>query len=150
MRKLRTDGRPLCIEPRRAALETLARETEGLAAIYLFGSYGTADQTPLSDVDLGFVFRADAVPSSPEELDLLGNVLDALREEDVTIVVLNKADCLFQFEVLSTGRLLYCADEIALADFVEEVLRRHGDYVIDHERFLREYDEALVEQYGHG
>jgi hypothetical protein len=64
------------------------------------------------------------------------------------ITLLDRAPAPFQYEVLATGRLLLCTDPAALADFVETVLDRHADYVTD-ERFLREYDQALVERYAH-
>ena len=72
-----------------------------------------------------------------------GDILATLGEEDVSITLLERSDPIFQHEVLSTGRLLLCADETELADFVEQVLDRHADFVIDHQRFLAEYDDAL-------
>jgi len=52
--------------------------------------------------------------------------------------------------VLETGRLLTCGNPVALADFVEGVLSRHGDYSIDYHAFLDEYDETLVKEYSRG
>lgn len=150
MRKLRTDGRPLEVDARLPALRELLQASEGVVAAYLFGSYGTPHQTPLSDVDLALVFREEAVPSLDDELRLRGEILDALREEDVSIVILNRAPSPFQHRVLSEGRLLLCHDETALADFVEDVLRTYLDFSIDYRRFLQEYDEALRERYAHG
>ncbi len=148
MRKLSVDGRPIDIEPCMGALADCFRRAEGLAAVYLYGSYGTPYQTPLSDVDLALVYRSDAVPTFRAEIEMVGCILEAVREDDVSATVLNRAPAPFQFRVLSTGRLIYCSDRLALADFVERVLNAYGDYVTDYERFLREYDAALVERYG--
>ena len=150
MRKLHNDGRPIRIEDRLPALEEVLRATPGLVAAYLFGSYGTEDQTPLSDVDLALVFKQGASPGFDEELRLRGRILDALAEEDVSITLLDQAPPVFQLRVLETGRLLYCADPDALADFQARTFSRHADFIIDHERFCREYDEALVARYAHG
>ena len=114
---------------------------------YVFGSYGTPAQTPLSDVDLALVFRPHALPGFRGEIELIGRVTALLREEDVSITVLNRAPVLFQHRVLATGRLLVCTDPRALAEFLEEVLKRHGDYIVDHVRFTREFDRALRERY---
>ncbi len=149
MRKIRNDGRLIDIEPRMDALRACLGAVRGLAAAYLYGSYGTPYQTPLSDVDLALVYRMDALPSFGEELETIGRVIDATCRDDVSVTTLNRAPVIFQFRVLETGRLIHCADPVALADFVEQVLQRHGDYVIDYERFLREYDAALVERYRH-
>jgi predicted nucleotidyltransferase len=147
MRKIRSDGKPIRIDARLPALREVLRQVEGLAAVYLFGSYGTALQTPLSDVDLALVFRKDAVPEFEEELALRGRILDALKEEDVSITVLNRAPVRFQFRVLSTGRLLYRADARALADVIAPLLSRHSDFRIDYDRFAREYDQAFRRRY---
>ncbi|MGH7589731.1 MAG: nucleotidyltransferase domain-containing protein [Gemmatimonadota bacterium] len=45
-------------------LASLLENEDDLVAAYLYGSYGTNHQTPLSDVDLALVFRTHAVPTS--------------------------------------------------------------------------------------
>lgn len=132
------------------ALRECLQETNGLVASYLFGSYGTPDQTPLSDVDLAFVFRPDSVPSGSEESAFRSRVLHTVEQDDVSITILNRAPSPFQFEVLTTERLIYQDDSVALADFVEGVLNRYCDFAVDYEAFLREYDEALRDQYSDG
>lgn len=150
MRKLRTNGEPLRIDHRLDALREVLARAPGLVAAFLFGSYGTPRQTPLSDVDLALVFRLGEEPGFDAEMELRGEIHAALAEDDVGIVFLNRAPSPFQHEVLSTGRRLYCSDETALADFVERVLRVHADFVFDHRRFLAEYDQALRERYASG
>ena len=149
MRKLRNDRKPIRIDARLGALPDVLRHVEGLVAVYLFGSYGTAYQTPLSDVDLALVFREGAAPGFHEEIMLRGSILDALGEEDVSITILNRAPVPFQFRVRSTGRLLYGADTRALADFTARLLTRHADFRIDYDHFVREYDRALRGRYAH-
>lgn len=148
MRKLSVDGKPINIEPYMEDLTSCFRVTRGLIAVYLYGSYGTPHQTPLSDVDLGLVFRLDSVPAFREEIEIVGRIAETARDDDVTATILNRAAAPFQFRVLSTGRLIYCADRLALADFVEQVINDYGDFVIDYEGFIKEYDAALVERYG--
>lgn len=126
-------------------VELLPQRPEILAA-YLYGSYGTELQTPLSDVDLAFVCRSHQRLDLDHELELRASILAALGEDRVSITFLRQSGPMFQFEVLETARRLYCADEGALADFIAEVLSRHADYRIDHERFLREYDQARREE----
>ena len=65
----------------------------------------------------------------------------------MSITILNRVPVLFQFRVLETGRILLCRDPIALADFTEEVFSRHADFIVDHEQFVKEYDQALRERY---
>ncbi len=150
MRKLHNDGRPIEIDDRLPALEEALRAVPGLAGCYLFGSYGTEWQTPLSDVDLAFVFHPDRAPDFDGEIALIGTVTDALREDDVSVTNLNRAALALRFDILSKGRPLFVFDEIALADFVEETIDRHADFAVDRDRFLAEYDRALLEEYAHG
>jgi uncharacterized protein len=150
MRRLFNDGTPIRIEGRREALVSVLSAQPGLAAAFLFGSYGTADQTPLSDLDLAVLFRPGEVPTPSAVLDLQAQLERVLAEEDVSLTLLNGASPLFQFKVLATGRSLCCVDEVALADFTAEVLSRHADFRIAHDRFLAEYYEASRVLYAAG
>jgi predicted nucleotidyltransferase len=150
MRKLQITGEPISIESRMEALRGFLQQTEGLVAAYLFGSYGTPEQTPLSDVDLAFVFRPESVPSGDLEFEFRSQILHAVREDDVSITILNRAPSPFQFKVLTTGRLVYRDDPVALSDFIESVLNTHCDFAVDYAAFLQEYDATLAEQYGNG
>lgn len=147
MRLSGSQGGALDIEPHRAALAETLERTPGLVAAYLYGSYGTRFQTPLSDVDVGLVFRHDAVPGFCEQVEITATISDVLHTDDVSVTVLNRCAPVFQYRVLSTGRLLRCSDPTALADFVEQVLNKYHDLAGDYERFYQEYDAALVERY---
>jgi len=130
-----------------AELERALMEVRGLAAVYLFGSYGTPFQTPLSDVDIALVFVEDDDSSLPQHLELIGRITEALHEDDVSVTILNRAPLAFRHRVLAEGRLLLLLDEIAHADFLESTITRYSDFAIDEVRFFQEYDRALVEEY---
>lgn len=150
-RRFRLTGEKIDVDGRLPALVEALRADGRVVAAYLYGSYGTPEQTPLSDVDVALLLRRD-VPVTPElRLDLIGRVCDALREDDVSVTLLNAAPLPLQFEILRTGRPLLVTDQEALADFVEYVCKRYGDYAIDYRAMLAEYDAALREDCGrHG
>jgi len=150
MRRFADDGSMLDVSDRLDELVRRFRDEPGLAALILYGSYGTALQTPLSDIDLAVVFREDAVPSTPDRLRLTGMAVGALAEADVSLAFLNRSPLPFQHEVLRTGRPLLVVDDVALADFRERVVDRYCDFVIDYQVILADYDEALREAYGAG
>jgi predicted nucleotidyltransferase len=89
-RKISNSGRTIEVSSRLAALKEVLRGFPGLVAAYLYGSYGTPLQTPLSDVDIAVLFAKDEVPSSRRHLELIGLIVDALREEDVSVTLLNR------------------------------------------------------------
>ena len=117
----------------------------GLAAVYLYGSYGTPFQTPLSDVDLALVFVDGEEPSPHQRLELIGRITETWREDDVSVTILNRAPLAFRHRVLAEGRRLFLRDEIAHADFVERTVTRYCDFAIDEARFFEEYDWVLIE-----
>jgi predicted nucleotidyltransferase len=141
-------GKAIDIEPYRDDFVSYLEGLDGLVAAWIYGSYGTPYQTPLSDLDLAVLFQPTQVPDFRGQGQLYGDLEGILHEEDFSVLVLNRAPVLFQFRVLETGRQLVCRDPVALADFVERVISRHADFIVDHDRFVEEYDRALLEQYG--
>jgi len=149
-RKIRNTGRAIDSSDRLDDLTAALGRVPHLVAVYLYGSYGTASQTPLSDVDLALLFEDGRVPTTDQHVELIGLVTETLHEDDVSVTVLNRAPLAFQHRVLARGRLLVLTDEIAHADFVERTITRYSDFAIDEARFFSEYDRALVEEYGDG
>jgi predicted nucleotidyltransferase len=91
MRKLSNDGLRIDVDHRMPALRAVLENVSGLAACYLFGSYGTEWQTPLSDVDLALVYGGrSTAPTFEEELQLIGLVTEALGEDDVSVTILGR------------------------------------------------------------
>ena len=138
---------PIDVEAYLPDLRAYLERLNGLVAAWIYGSYGTPYQTPLSDLDMALVFQPGKVPDFRRELTVYGEIQDILHEDDVSVTVINRSPVIFQFRVLETGRLLVSNDPVALADFVERVLIKHGDYITDHEEFVREYDRAFSEHY---
>jgi predicted nucleotidyltransferase len=142
-------GKAIDVEPYLDDLRRYLEDLDGLVAAWIYGSYGTPEQTPLSDLDLALLFQRGRVPEFKRQLEIYAKIPEILhQDDDVSVTILNRSPVLFQFRVLETGRQLVCRDPIALADFVEFVISRHADYIVDHRRFAEDYDRALVERYG--
>jgi len=149
-RKIRNTGRAIDVSADMPELKRMLENVQGLVAVYLYGSYGTPYQTPLSDVDIAVVFRDGDEPPPKLHLELIGRISDALREDDVSVTVLNKAPLAFQHRVVADGRLVFVCDETAHADFLERTITRYSDFAIDETLFFEEYDKALAEEYSGG
>lgn len=149
-RKLQNTGRPIDVSARMEALEKAFREEPGVIALYLYGSYGTPFQTPLSDVDIAVLYAEDTDLSLDHELGIIGLATEVLHEEDVSVAILNRAPLAFRYKVLAEGRPVFIQDEIAHADFLERTITRYLDFAIDEARFFEEYDHTLVEEYANG
>lgn len=126
-------------------LTAFIRQKENIIALYIFGSYGTKYQHLSSDMDFAVLFK-DRL-SLYEELELESDISQIFKRDDIDIVNLNKAPIDISHQVLYTGDLLFCKDEILLADFKERVFNIYGDYGIVLKKFYDDYQEGLREEY---
>ncbi|MCW5941571.1 MAG: nucleotidyltransferase domain-containing protein [Fimbriimonadaceae bacterium] len=83
-------------------------------AIYLFGSFGTEDEWPTSDVDLAVLLPHGESLRMPS---LAGNscheALVAALGKEVDLLNAREVSTVFQKEIVATGRLLFHTDEAA-------------------------------------
>lgn len=87
-------------------------------AIYLFGTYGTADQWPTSDVDLALLLSYRVAQQQPYlMLTPCHYDLEAALDKSVDLVNLREADTVFQHEIVTSGRRIYVADDNAVGEF---------------------------------
>lgn len=109
-------------------------------AIYLFGTYGTADEWPTSDVDIAVLLPPVHAGRQPELMltpchyaleDALAKSVDLLNAREVSTV--------FQKEIIRSGRRIYAADDNAVAEF--EML------TLSHYQKLNEERAAILEQF---
>ena len=87
-------------------------------AIYLFGTYGMADEWPESDVDIAVLLPPEDASQQPHLMltpchyalaEALGKSVDLLNARRVSTV--------FQKEIVQSGRRVYSADDNAVAEF---------------------------------
>ncbi len=123
-------------------------ERPEISAVFLFGSYGTENQTVLSDVDFAVLF--DKRIDLGQEAAFLADISNYLGTDRVDLVNLNKAPLNLQFRALSEGKIIYERDYITTCDYIEKVMDLYQDYAIDLYYYYKEYDEALKEAYANG
>jgi len=119
-----------------------------ILAVFLFGSYGTENQTDISDIDFAILF--DRKLNLVEEADCLMRMSQFLETDRVDLVNLNKAPLNLQFRVISEGKIIYEKAYIITCDYIENVIDLYQDYAIDLYFYYKEYDEALREAYSNG
>ena len=99
-------------------VQAILNHTPQVQAVYLFGSYGTEDERPSSDVDLALLLPPEQAKA--EGSLLLGELHLALAEllgKEVDLVNLRQVSTVFQKEIVMTGRQIFCADSYAAAEF---------------------------------
>ena len=134
------------IETKIQRLKSYAEKNENIVAVYIFGSYGTKHQHFSSDMDFAVLFKESVTLF--EELEIESDISQIFERDDIDLVNLNKAAIDISYQVLYTGDLLFCRDEILLADFKEKVFNIYGDYGIVLKKFYDDYLEGMREEYG--
>lgn len=94
--------------------ERLSRDPRVLA-VYGFGSHARGEAGPGSDVDLAVLLEGPV--GLVEELRLRSAAVEALRRDDVDLVVLNHAPPLLRYEVVAAGQRLFSRDDEVVDDF---------------------------------
>jgi predicted nucleotidyltransferase len=89
-----------------------------LQGIYLFGSYQTEREWPDSDVDVAILFPHDM---AAKETNLVFSdckfKLEEFLKKDVDLINARLVSTVFQFQIVTTGRLILCRDQRAVAEF---------------------------------
>ena len=88
-------------------------------AVYLYGTWGTADQRPDSDLDVAVLLPpevARAIGSSAWH-GLVAEVVLAAKVERADVVNVRTASVILRKEVVAADRCIYCAAENAAAEF---------------------------------
>lgn len=92
-------------------------------AIYLFGSWGTEDEWPTSDVDIALLLPPEeAKQAGSLALSDLRFALEELLKKDVDLINLRLAPTVFQKEIILAERRIFCADRYAADEFEMLVL----------------------------
>jgi predicted nucleotidyltransferase len=86
--------------------------------VYLFGSYLTEDEWPDSDVDIALLLPPDAAKSIRSvAMSECAVALAKFLKKDVDLLNVRTVSTVFKNEIVTKGRLLYCADRYAVDEF---------------------------------
>jgi len=106
-----------------AIVNTVLEHHPHVQSVYLFGTHGTQDQRPSSDVDIAVLLPPDeAKQSGSLTWSGLHMALEHRLGKDVDLVNLRRVSTVVQKEVVYGGRRLFCADRYAVEEFEALVL----------------------------
>ena len=113
----------------------------------LFGSHGESRAHRDSDVDVGVLLDRGMVPTGRQRFDLrvhlTSDLIHALGNNSVDLVVLNDAPPLLARRIIRTGIEVFCRDRDLDTDFRRDVQIRAADLAPFLERYRRITLEAL-------
>lgn len=108
----------------------IIKENHKVMAIYLFGSYATGKEKPISDVDIAVILKD---PSKEDEAEI-----GSLYSDKIDLVLFHRLPVYIQYEVFKYGKKIFVRDEEYVLDVKLKVLREYLEYVRMYEYFKKE------------
>ena len=110
-------------------LQSVAERRKEIAAIYAFGSVLTKEHP--EDIDIAVLLKKQHIDSNTYLLDFMGSLTpelqDALKTDNVDLLLLNTASPIICMQVLRKGKLLCERDRRAVILFTTSVFGRYCD-----------------------
>lgn len=103
---------------------------------YLFGSFARGKTTALSDVDIA-VYLSGSV-FSEKRIDIIGDLMDILKTEEVDLVILNTAPVALRMRILRNKRLLADMSPFVRHSFESSTIRSYFDFSKAESKILEE------------
>jgi len=102
-----------------AMIQPILEAFPNLQALYLFGSHGTTDEWPNSDIDVAVLLPVATARQVDirQWIDLSMVVAHVVGREKADLINLRMVDTVFRKEIIVAGRRIYCADEAAADEF---------------------------------
>ncbi|HEU0198768.1 MAG TPA: nucleotidyltransferase domain-containing protein [Nevskiaceae bacterium] len=101
----------------------LLAEFPELLAIYRFGSFGTENERPGSDIDLGL---QGSHPLDPVSCFKISGELATFSHRDVDLVDLLRCSTVMRAQVVATGERVFCRDTYHCDLFAAQALSQYA------------------------
>ncbi|MGR9106084.1 MAG: type VII toxin-antitoxin system MntA family adenylyltransferase antitoxin [Gammaproteobacteria bacterium] len=99
-------------------VQSILEDFPEVQGIYLFGSWGTVDERPDSDVDVALLLPPRASKTRAlSDFARLQAKLSVLLHKEVDVLNLRRVSTVFQKEVVMADRRIYTRDEYAAGEF---------------------------------
>ncbi|KIQ93231.1 MULTISPECIES: type VII toxin-antitoxin system MntA family adenylyltransferase antitoxin [Anoxybacillus] len=108
--------------------------------IYLFGSAATGHVRPDSDIDIAFL--SDKRSLDHYERFMLAQQSAERLQRDVDLIDLKQASTVFQAQIVSSGKVIYCADEQKKAEYEWRILKMYAKLNEERAEILRNIAES--------
>lgn len=126
-----------------AVLSILREELPGLAAVIVFGSFGSEYERAESDLDLAILMEKHQDATDSVFLWTLAQKIASKIGRDVEIINLRQASTVFAFQVLTSGTTVYCANDFALASFDTLIMSMYQRLQEERKEILDDYEKGI-------
>lgn len=124
-------------------LQIILEHYPAIQTIYLFGSHGTADEWPDSDIDIALLLPPQQAKGQPPlALSQCWSALADCVGPELDLVNARQVSTVFQKEIIANGRLLYCADQYAVDEFEMLVLSYYQKLNEERSEIVKSFNES--------
>ena len=109
------------------ALQKIFTSHPNITCVYLFGSYAEKQTCP-GDVDIAVLLTKPPRSTVSLYMELYPDLAKLFSPIEVDLLFLNSAPLPLTFEIISTGKVIYCKDEDLRTDFEYIVSGRYMDF----------------------
>jgi len=111
----------------------------------IFGSLAKGTANVMSDIDIAVMVdpRFDKVFPYGYQAELTTELMQALKHNDVDVVILNDAPIPLKYQVLRYGKIIYIKDKQSRIQFQIDTINQYEDYKI----LYRVHEEALLRRW---
>lgn len=113
----------------------LVAKKHHISLLVLFGSRVKGSYSPESDLDLGVLFENNTF----DRIKVISDLISVFPGFDLDLVMLNHADPILKFEIISNYQILYCADQETFISFYTNTVKQYNDI----QKFLKQEDIYL-------
>jgi predicted nucleotidyltransferase len=138
---------PVDVTDRIPELVNRISQDQEIIALFTFGSLASGNLKPLSDLDFGVLVsnKLDRKKRFDNHLNLIGLFNKIFGTDEVDLILMNEAPMRFSYNIIKSGKLLYCADTDALTEFIEKTVKVYLDF-----RYFRdEFDKEFLKGVGY-
>jgi predicted nucleotidyltransferase len=107
--------------------QVIARNPHVILA-YIFGSQVRGEIGPLSDIDIALLLN-DADKTGTIQSNLRSEIAEALGQQRVDVVFLNRATVQFAYAIIAHGELLYQRDAGTRVEYEAKIMSLYCDYL---------------------
>ncbi|MFI5343508.1 MAG: nucleotidyltransferase domain-containing protein [Chlamydiales bacterium] len=125
------------------AVQILQQKIPRLVAVIAFGSFGTKYEREDSDLDLAIL--TEEVQSSIDIVRLWDIAQDIARtiDLDVDLINLRSASTVFCYQILTTGSVIFCSNQLILAHFDTLIISMYLRLQEDRKDILDDYEKGI-------
>lgn len=124
-------------------------EHEEIQFAILFGSLAKGKANKMSDVDIAVMVDPKFDEPFPfgYQAEIITNLMQVLKRNDVDVVILNKAPIALKHQILRYGKFIYIKDKQARIKFQVDTINQYEDYKVlfrVHEKAMHKRWEKLA------